>query len=69
MLVKQSQDKLILLPDGKLRHYIKNPDDEDDLFEKHFEKDESPLYYDYPQGQYCMDKVRTTWFDSGEINS
>lgn len=46
------------MPDGKLRHYIKNPDDEDDFHQKHLEKDASPLYYDYEQGQYCMDKVK-----------
>ncbi|KAJ6639547.1 putative G-protein coupled receptor Mth-like 5 [Pseudolycoriella hygida] len=55
-----SRDKLNLLPDGKLRHYIKNPYDEDDFHEKHLEKDATPLYYDYEQGQYCMDKAVST---------
>lgn len=44
-----------MLPDGKLRHFIKNPDDDDDFHLKHLEKEESPIYYDYVQDHYCMD--------------
>lgn len=44
------------MPDGKLRHYIKHKDD-DDFQLKHLEQDESPVFYDYKKGQYCMDKV------------
>lgn len=56
-----SADKLVLLPDGKMRHYIKDPDDHDDTFHvKHLHEDpdtEQPMYYDYESGQYCMDKA------------
>lgn len=49
-------DKLVILPDGKLRHFIKNLDDEDDFHQKD-NKDSTPYFYDHEQGQYCMDKV------------
>lgn len=63
----QSRDKLVLLTDGKLRHYIKHPDDEDDFNQKHIEKDDSPMYYDYDQGQYCMDKALSTTHEDQSI--
>lgn len=53
----QSPDKLILLPDGKLRHYIKHTEDDDDFQLKHLAQDEPPVFYDYNKGHYCMDKV------------
>lgn len=61
-----SADKLVLLPDGKLRHYIKDPESLDDTFhvkhmnEEDHEDEEKPLYYDYQQGHYCMDKSINT---------
>lgn len=62
---KNSADKLVLLPDGKLRHYIKDPDDVDDRFhERHLSDDdpdlERPMFYDYQPGHYCMDKAVNT---------
>lgn len=52
----KSVDKLVILPDGKLRHFIKNPDDEDD-FHQRDNQESTPYYYDHEQGQYCMEKV------------
>lgn len=56
--MSQSQDRLALLPDGKLRHFIKSPDEDDSVA---FENDEisksASRSYDYESGQYCMDKV------------
>lgn len=46
----------MILPDGKLRHFIKNLDDEDDFHHKDNEQS-TPFYYDHEQGQYCMEKV------------
>ncbi|XP_055712642.1 probable G-protein coupled receptor Mth-like 5 [Phlebotomus papatasi] len=55
-----SADKLVLLPDGKMRHFIKNSNDADD-FHKHIaETDDKPMFYDYEPGQYCMDKAVLT---------
>lgn len=51
----QSRDKLALLPDGRLRHYIQNPDD--DNLGLPGEEKSTPLHYDYDQGRYCMEKV------------
>lgn len=60
-----SADKLVLLPDGTLRHYVKDPESHDDSFHvKHLNEEdqdaEHPMYYDYAQGQYCMDKAIDT---------
>lgn len=46
----------MILPDGKLRHFIKNPDDEDDFHQRDNEQSR-PFFYDHEQGQYCMEKV------------
>lgn len=57
---KQSRDRLALLPNGKLRHYIRNSEDDDaDAFdlEEATKEDGSMMLYDYAQGLYCMDKV------------
>lgn len=56
----QSRDRLALLPDGSLRHYIQNPeDDEADAFsiDDMDKTRETMMLHDYAQGQYCMDKV------------
>lgn len=53
----KSVDKLVILPDGKLRHFIKNLDDEDDFHQKDNEQS-TPYFYDHEQGQYCMEKVK-----------
>lgn len=59
-----SSDRLILLPSGSLRHYT-NYEDRDGDEEEVEDSTQSPLdsngeriYYDYPQGTYCLDKVR-----------
>lgn len=60
--ISQSQDRLALLPDGKLRHFIKSPDEDDSVA---FEEDEAAKSasrsYDYEPGKYCMDKVSLTY--------
>lgn len=56
----QSRDRLALLPDGRLRHYIQNPDSDDsDAFNIDMDnvKESFPMH-DYSQGKYCMDRVR-----------
>lgn len=56
--IQQSRDRLALLTDGTLRHYISNPDDDDtDAFVSDDDKDSTTMLYDYAQGKYCMDKV------------
>lgn len=65
-----SADKLVLLPDGKLRHYVKDPENHDDSFHvKHLNDEdqeyEKPMFYDYAQGHYCMDKAVNTKDDAG----
>lgn len=60
----QSRDKLALLPDGRLRHYIQNPDQDDPL---PADEKSLPMHYDYDQGRYCMDKV-CTHFDAQSIS-
>lgn len=62
---QNSADKLVLLPDGKLRHYIKDPENVDDTFHmKHLTDNDPdlvrPMFYDYQPGQYCMDKAINT---------
>lgn len=51
----QSRDRLALLPDGKLRHYIQHPD-ADDAFDTDDGSKPNTLW-DYAQGKYCLDKV------------
>uniref|UniRef100_A0A8D8R3J5 Probable G-protein coupled receptor Mth-like 5 n=1 Tax=Cacopsylla melanoneura TaxID=428564 RepID=A0A8D8R3J5_9HEMI len=46
-----SSDKLIILPDGQLRHYIFKTGNEPSL--PHSDE----TFHDFPQGHYCMDKV------------
>ena len=58
----ESHDKLVLLPDGRLRHYIKDPENHDDSFHvKHLNEEDqeadTPMFYDYDPGHYCMDKA------------
>lgn len=62
-----SQDKLILLENGHLRHYIRVPDDSDDeafnmkhMIHNEDEDEEKPRFYDYEPGHYCMDKAVLT---------
>lgn len=54
-----------LLSDGKLRHFIRNPDDEEEVVSaKHSSIDDAdPMYYDHEPGQYCMDKAVSTLDD------
>lgn len=59
----QSEDKLILFPDGKLRHLILDPHARDEPEEEWDQlygasiRTEAPFQYDYQQGQYCLDKA------------
>lgn len=59
ILCPQSADKLILLEDGKLRHYTNtNEENEGADYAEEFGDDESkPLFYDYERDQYCIDRV------------
>lgn len=56
-----SPDELVLLPDGKLRHYArgidKNPNDNDDENDDNEYSTKESLHYDYAQGQYCLEKA------------
>lgn len=60
---EKSEDKLILFPDGKLRHLILDPharteaEEEWDPLYLAGTHTEAPFQYDYEQGQYCLDKV------------
>lgn len=64
----QSADKLMLLPDGKLRHYIwhSNRTHDDNYHLTHDEHadeaadagDQTAVrHFDFPAGQYCMEKA------------
>lgn len=58
-----SHDRLVLLPNGVLRHYVTHPDgveviQENDLLQEHQNEDgDTQWHYDYQQGSYCLDKV------------
>ncbi|XP_017848522.1 probable G-protein coupled receptor Mth-like 5 isoform X2 [Drosophila busckii] len=58
-----SYDKLVLLADGKLRHYTNTENEEDEQRGEQSDYDEElaeakkPRFYDYEQGQYCLDKA------------
>uniref|UniRef100_A0A1B0FJ82 G-protein coupled receptors family 2 profile 2 domain-containing protein n=1 Tax=Glossina morsitans morsitans TaxID=37546 RepID=A0A1B0FJ82_GLOMM len=61
-----SPDKLVLLEDGKLRHYtITQEEKEEDQHieysdDEQFDDTHKPLFYDYPQGQYCIERAVST---------
>lgn len=63
MYTLQSYDKLVLLEDGKLRHYTNTEEEDEEQLGVKTDYDEDtleehkPHYYDYEQGQYCLDKV------------
>lgn len=58
-----SHDRLVLLPNGVLRHYVTHPDgveviQENDLLQEHQnEEGDTQWHHDYQQGSYCLDKV------------
>lgn len=58
-----SGDKLVLMDDGKLRHYTSDDKDHtknaeyDEIDEKNEQRD--TFFHDYIQGQYCYDRVTT----------
>ncbi|XP_062564547.1 probable G-protein coupled receptor Mth-like 5 [Armigeres subalbatus] len=60
---EKSEDKLILFPDGKVRHLILDPharnEPEDEWNHLYVARihTEAPFQYDYEQGQYCLDKA------------
>lgn len=58
----QSADQLVLLDDGKLRHYTNSNAEEDELYEHtdydaDLDDERKSLFHDYAAGQYCIDKV------------
>lgn len=63
----QSYDKLVLLDDGKLRHYTNTEEDVDEQkgvksdYDEDTIEEHKPHYYDYEQGQYCLDKVSSLY--------
>ncbi|XP_043653177.1 probable G-protein coupled receptor Mth-like 5 isoform X1 [Drosophila teissieri] len=66
-----SSDKLVLLDDGRLRHYTnaENEGDERRGIQSDYEEDIGvslePLYHDYDKGLYCIDKTTSS---TGEEN-
>lgn len=60
---EKSEDKLILFPDGKVRHLIldpharNEPEEEWDHLYAANTRMEAPFQYDYDQSQYCLDKA------------
>ncbi|XP_039491440.1 probable G-protein coupled receptor Mth-like 5 isoform X2 [Drosophila santomea] len=66
-----SSDKLVLLDDGKLRHYTnaENEGDERRGIQSDYEEDIAgslePLYHDYEKNMYCIDKATSS---TGEEN-
>lgn len=56
-----SPDRLVLLPNGHLRHYyLQNAHENSDrLWEEEISADQR--FYDYQQGLYCLDKVTTKY--------
>lgn len=56
------------MPDGRLRHVIRGPhDDDDEAFVTQYMKgnDDRPLSYVFEQGKYCMDKAITSQSPNG----
>lgn len=66
-----SSDKLVLLDDGRLRHYTnaENEAEERHGIQSDYEEDIAgslePLYHDYDKGLYCIDKATSS---TGEEN-
>ena len=65
--LNKSDDKLILMPDGHLKHLIKDHhmheehnDYDDDFIHKEDMYHSSPFQYEYEQGKYCMDTAVST---------
>ncbi|XP_067636934.1 probable G-protein coupled receptor Mth-like 5 isoform X2 [Eurosta solidaginis] len=56
-----SADQLVLLDDGKLRHYTNTNEDEEDLeltdYDADLDDERKSLFHDYAQGHYCLDKA------------
>ncbi|CAD7092554.1 unnamed protein product [Hermetia illucens] len=57
-----SSDELVLLEDGKLRHYTQNPASA--MMDTDLETDKKPIYYDHVQGQYCLEIGYSTTGDN-----
>lgn len=60
----QSADQLVLLNDGKLRHYTNSNEEEDELYEHRdydadLDDERKSRFHDYAAGQYCIDRVST----------
>ncbi|KAL9873295.1 probable G-protein coupled receptor Mth-like 5 isoform X2 [Glossina fuscipes] len=60
--VFKSPDKLVLLDDGKLRHYTITQEEKEEEYsdDEQFDDTHKPLFYDYPQGQYCIERAVST---------
>ncbi|KAG8228112.1 hypothetical protein J437_LFUL000114 [Ladona fulva] len=53
-----SQDELVLLPNGRLRHFTLPPHSQEDHWDED-DPDRPPRhFFDFEQGSYCLDKVR-----------
>ncbi|XP_070072456.1 probable G-protein coupled receptor Mth-like 5 isoform X2 [Drosophila takahashii] len=61
-----SSDKLVLLDDGRLRHYTnaENEEEERHGIQSDYEEDVAgslePLYHDYDKGLYCIDRATSS---------
>ncbi|CAD6991439.1 unnamed protein product [Ceratitis capitata] len=61
-----SADQLVLLDDGRLRHYTNSNEEEDEALYEHtdyeadLDDERKSLFHDYAQGQYCIDKAIST---------
>lgn len=53
-----SVDRLILLPNGKLRHYVYQHTEEHNDYDVKPVDEELTRFHDYEPGQYCLDKVQ-----------
>uniref|UniRef100_A0A1I8MXH1 G-protein coupled receptors family 2 profile 2 domain-containing protein n=1 Tax=Musca domestica TaxID=7370 RepID=A0A1I8MXH1_MUSDO len=64
-----SPDKLVLLEDGKLRHYTNTKEEEEsvDYAEQFADQVSAPLFYDYGRNQYCIDRAISTSGDHRQV--
>ncbi|XP_026477039.1 probable G-protein coupled receptor Mth-like 5 [Ctenocephalides felis] len=64
-----SSDKLVLLSNGNLRHYIDYNVDNEYYYDDEKDGSSEPTYYDYIPGLYCMDKIISNDNKTGQYAS
>ncbi|XP_037817005.1 probable G-protein coupled receptor Mth-like 5 [Lucilia sericata] len=67
-----SADKLVLLDDGKLRHYTNTADEAsdpsmNDYGDEELAEESKPYFYDYGRDQYCIDRAISTNGDQRQV--